>query len=224
MKKVYQIVQKALIVMLLAMVPFASFAQDKAKDQKVRNTAPSYKYWSIGVFGGVMQFNGDLSKNLWINLGENSIGYNYGLVLTKQFSRVIGVRGRIAHGMLQSKVENKFVWDYKNGKPGYVSQSFKAYPWETDVQLTVNWLNWILGYKPERVFSSYVILGVGLDQTIGHKTDLLMNQDVAWIGSKSHDNMGNTSGLLKHNLEFKVGAGLGFAININKHFSIPFII
>ena len=221
MKKVYQIVQKALIVMLLAMVPFASFAQDKAKDQKVRNTAPSYKYWSVGVFGGVMQFNGDLSKNLWINLGENSIGYNYGLVLTKQFSRVIGVRGRIAHGMLQSKVENKFVWDYKNGKPGYVSQSFKAYPWETDVQLTVNWLNWILGYKPERVFSSYVILGVGLDQTIGHKTDLLMDKDIAWIGSKSHDNMGNTSGLLKHNLEFKVGAGLGFDININKHFSIP---
>ncbi len=221
MKNFYQILQKALIVVLMAIIPLASFAQDKTKDQKIRNTAPSYKYWSIGVFGGIMQFNGDLSKNHWINLGENSIGYNYGLVLTKQFSRVIGVRGRLAHGMLQSKVENKFVYDFKNGKPGYVSQSFKSYPLEADIQLTVNWWNWAFGYKPERVFSSYAIFGFGADQTIGHKTDLLLAKDVAWIGNKNQTNMGNTSGINNRNLEMKVGAGLGFDININKHWAIP---
>jgi len=221
MKNFYQILQKAVIALLLAIIPLASFAQDKTKDQKIRNTAPSYKYWSIGVFGGLMQFNGDLSKNLWINVGENSIGYNYGLVVTKQFTRVIGVRGRLAHGMLQSKVENKFVYDYNNGKPGYVSQSFKAYPLEADIQLTVNWWNWAFGYKPERVFSSYAIFGFGADQTIGHKTDLLLAKDVAWIGNKNQTNMGNTSGIDKQNLEMKVGAGLGFDININKHWAIP---
>ncbi|MCK9220059.1 MAG: hypothetical protein M0P47_08435 [Bacteroidales bacterium] len=223
MKNIYRILQKVMIVMLVALIPLVSFAQDKAKEQKVRNTAPSHSYWSVGAFGGIMQFNGDLSKNLWVNLYSNSLGYNYGLVVTKQFTRVIGVRARIAHGMLQSRVENKFVYDYNgNGQPAYISQSFKSYPWETDLQFTVNWLNWALGYKPDRFFSSYVILGVGLDQTIGHKTDLLLAKDVAWIGQKDNvGNMGNTSGLAGHNLEFKVGAGLGFDFNINKHWSIP---
>ena len=220
MKKFYRILQRALIVALVAVIPVVSFAQDKGKEQKVRNSAPSYSYWSIGVFGGIMQFNGDLSKNLWVNLGKESIGYNYGLVATKQFSRVIGVRARIAHGQLRSRVDGKYAYPVGTN-PQFITQKFRAYPWETDLQVTINWLNWILGYKPERVFSSYIIAGVGLDQTIGHKTDILLNQDVAWIGHKDQVSMGNTSGLFKHNLEFKVGAGLGFDFNINKHFSIP---
>jgi len=224
MKKLYRILQKTLIVALVAIIPLASFAQDKSKEQKVRNTAPSYSYWSVGVFGGLMQFNGDLSKNLWVNLYSNSLGYNYGLVVTKQFTRVIGVRARIAHGMLQSRVENKFVYDIDGTATGdnrYISEKFVAYPWETDLQFTVNWLNWALGYKPERFFSSYLILGVGLDQTIGHKTNLNLNIDDAWLGHDDQISTGNTSGIAKQNLEFKVGAGLGFDLNINKHWSIP---
>jgi tetratricopeptide (TPR) repeat protein/outer membrane protein OmpA-like peptidoglycan-associated protein len=224
MKKLYRILQKTLIVALVAIIPLASFAQDKSKEQKVRNTAPSYSYWSVGVFGGLMQFNGDLSKNLWVNLSSNSLGYNYGLVVTKQFTRVIGVRARIAHGMLQSRVENKFVYDVDGTATGdnrYISEKFVAYPWETDLQFTVNWLNWALGYKPERFFSSYLILGVGLDQTIGHKTNLNLNTDDAWLGHDDQISTGNTSGIANQNLEFKVGAGLGFDLNINKHWSIP---
>jgi hypothetical protein len=222
MKKISRILQKAIIVALVAIIPLASLAQEKSKEQKVRNTAPSHSYWSVGVFGGIMQFNGDLSKNLWVNLYSNSLGYNYGLVVTKQFTRVIGVRARIAHGKLQSRVENKFVYDFKgNGTPAYISEKFQAYPWETDLQLTVNWSNWALGYKPERVFSSYLIFGFGLDQTIGHRTNLLLNADDAWLGNKDQASTGNTSGIAGLNAEFKVGAGLGFDFNINKHWSIP---
>ena len=226
MKKFYRSLSKVLIVLLVAHIPVLAFSQDEqTKEKKYRDTAPSYSYWSVQAFGGIMQFNGDLSRNLWINLGEGAMGYNYGLVLTKQFTRVIGVRGRIAHGKLQSKVEGKFIYDFDQGapadpKPHYLHKSFVAYPWETDIQVTVNWLNWILGSKPERVFSSYAIFGVGADQTIGHRTDLLLATDDAWLGKKDANNMGNTSGLFKNNLEFKVGAGLGFDINIHKHWSI----
>jgi len=225
MKKFYRNLSKVLIVLLVALIPALAFSQGENTDaKKVRNTAPSYSYWSVQAFGGIMQFNGDLSKNLWINLGDNAMGYNYGLVFTKQFTRVIGVRARIAHGKLQSKIEGKYVWDFDNGTPTYIHKKFVAYPWETDLQVTVNWLNWILGYKPERVFSSYAIFGVGADQTIGHRTDLLLNQDDAWIGHKEDyaqkNLMGNTSGLFKHNLEFKVGAGIGFDINIHRNWSI----
>ncbi len=221
MKKFYHILSRVMVVLLIAIIPFASMAQDKPKEAKVRaNAAPSYSYWSIGVFGGLSQFNGDLSKNLWVNLGKDLLGYNYGIVATKQFTRVVGVRIRVAHGMIQSRVDGKYAYPVGTN-PVYVHEKFKVYPWETDLQVTINWLNWILGYKPERVFSSYLIAGIGADQRIGHKTDLLTNVDNAWIGNKNQTNMGNTSGLFKQNLEFKVGAGIGFDFNINKHFSIP---
>ncbi|MEI7492824.1 MAG: hypothetical protein WCK92_15590 [Bacteroidota bacterium] len=227
MKKFSRLLSKAVIFLLAVLISAASFAQEKKQDkpeQKSRpNAASSYSYWSVGLFGGIMQFNGDLSKNLWINLGTNSIGYNYGLVVTKQFTRVIGVRARIAHGKLQSQVDSKNVWDYSGTDPhAFISKKFIAYPWETDLQLTVNWLNWILGYKPERVFSSYLIFGIGADQTVGHRTDLLKNTDDAWIGRKdASNNMGNTSGIAGTNLQMKVGAGIGFDFNIDQHWSIP---
>ncbi len=215
---------KVLVVLLVALIPVLAFSQDEQKEEKkYRNTAPSYSYWSVQGYGGIMQFNGDLSRNLWFNLGENATGYTYGLIVTKQFTRVIGVRALLGHGKLQSDVDNKFVYDMDTEQPHYINQSFVSYPWETDLQLTVNWLNWILGSKPERIFSSYAIFGVGANQTIGHKTDNNLNKDVAWIGRDAADvpnNMGNNSGLFKHNLEFKVGAGLGFDINIHKHWSI----
>lgn len=232
MKKFSRNLSKVVIVLLVALLPSLAFSQDQTTEaKKTRNTAPSYGYWSIQAFGGIMQFNGDLSKNLWVNMGENAMGYNYGLVFTKQFTRVLGVRGRIAHGKLQSQIKGKFVYDYDQGqptdpKPHYLHKYFVAYPWETDLQVTVNWLNWILGYKPERIFSSYAIIGFGADQTIGHREDLLLAKNDAWLGRKdmkddgNQDVEGNTSGLFGHNLEFKAGAGIGFDINIHKNWSL----
>jgi tetratricopeptide (TPR) repeat protein/outer membrane protein OmpA-like peptidoglycan-associated protein len=229
MKKFSRFLTRAVVFLLAVLISAASFAQEKKQDKPEQksnpNAANSYSYWSIGLFGGAMQFNGDLSKNLLFNFGnKNSLGYNYGLVATKQFTRVIGVRARIAHGMLQSEADNKYVWQYSGGSgtPKLISEKFKAYVWETDLQLTVNWLNWALGYKPERLFSSYLIFGVGADQTIGHRTNVNTGADDAHIGRKSiADNMGNTSGIAGENLEFKAGAGLGFDFNINQHWSIP---
>ncbi len=226
MKTFSRLLPKAFIFLLAVLISAGTYAQEKKQDQPEKksnvNAASSYQYWSIGLFGGAMQFNGDLSKNLLWNFGnKNSMGYNYGVVATKQFTRVLGVRVRLAHGMLQGQVENKLVWDYNNGTPQTISKKFQAYPWESDLQVTINWTNWILGYKPERLFSSYMIFGGGVDQTIGHRTDLITGQDDAWIGNKNQTNMGNTKGIAKTNLEMKFGAGLGFDFNIDQHWSIP---
>lgn len=224
---------KVLIALLVAMMPFVAFSQDTGKKDttaaKGRNLAPSYKYWSVQAFGGLMQFNGDLSKNLMWNFGKvNSTnynyggsGYNYGIAVSKQFTRVMGLRLRFAHGQVQSEVDHKFV------DSTYVSRWFRAFPWETDLQLTVNWLNWILGYKPERVFTSYLIGGVGLDQTIGHMDNTQTGQVIGWIGQSPDGSagatpgvVGNSSGIAGHDLTFKTSLGLGFEINIEKHWSI----
>ena len=224
MKKFYQSLSGMMVAVFAIMMPFLSMAQQgTVETSTVRNVAPCFNYWSVGTFGGVMQFNGDLSRNHLVNLYPNSIGYTFGFVATKQFTRVIGVRARIAYGMVESSVANKFTWDYNggNGTPAYISQSFKSHIFETDLQLTVNWLNWALGYKPGRFFSSYLIAGFGMDQSAGTKRDDKGN-DIAYLGKKGNAlNLGNTSGIGGSDLRVKIDAGIGFDLNINKHFSIP---
>ncbi len=224
MKKFYQCLPKAMVVMLIAIIPYASIAQEGVKDNMVStNAAPCYNYWSVGGFAGLTQFNGDLSKNLWVNLYSNDIGYTVGLNVTKQFSRVIGVRARFAYGHLHSSIEDKWAWEYLggNGVAQKISQSFRTSLFESDLQLTVNWLNWILGYKPERIFSSYLIAGVGVDHSSGFKEDI-NGTKIAYLGKGSDAlNVGNTSGLGGDNLAFKAAAGLGFDFNLSRHFSVP---
>ncbi len=225
MKKICQRISKLTIVVLVAFISFASMAQEGTKATNPRpNAAPCYNYWSVGAFGGLMQFNGDLSRDHWINLYPHGVGYDFGVVATKQFSRVLGVRASIAYGMVQGRVENKFTWDYQdgNGTPAYISQSFKSYVLQSDFAVTINWSNWILGYKPDRLFSSYLIAGIGMDQSKGTKRDLSTGDDLSYLGEKGNPiNVGNTDGMGRMNLQFKVLAGIGFDFNINKHFSIP---
>ncbi len=224
MKNFFQHFSKAMILILVASLPFASMAQEKTKQITVRtNTAPCYSYWSVGVFGGLMQFNGDLSRNRLVNLYPNGIGYNIGGVVTKQFSRIIGVRVRIAYGNIHSSVQDKWAWEYNDGKgvPQKITHSFRSSLFESDLQLTINWSNWILGYKPERIFSSYLIGGIGMDHSSGTLQDM-NGKDIAYLGKEGDNlNVGNTSGIGGDNLQFKVVAGLGFDFNLSKHFSVP---
>ena len=224
MKNFYQYLSRILIVVLVIMIPFGSIGQEGSKETKIRtNVASCYNYWSVGLFGGLTQFNGDLSRNITINLYSNSIGYNAGFTVTKQFGRVIGVRARIAYGKYYSNVKDKWVWDYKdgNGVPAKITNSFKSTVVESEFQITVNWLNWIVGYKPERIFSSYLIAGIGIDQSSGARRDS-NDKEIAYLGNKGNVlNVGNTKGISGDEVALKVSAGLGFDFNLNKHFSVP---
>ena len=225
MKKFYQRLSMVTVAVMMAMIPFVSHAQQGIGEANPgRTVAPCYNYWSVGAFGGITQFNGDLSRNHIVNLYPEGIGYDFGVVATKQFTRVIGVRARIAYGEIRSSVSDKFTWDYNggNGTPAYISQKFHTGIFSTDLQLTVNWLNWALGYNPGRLFSSYLIAGFGLDQSMGTKHDNITDRDIAYLGKKNNAmNLGNTSGIGGSDLRAKIDAGIGFDFNISKHFSIP---
>ncbi len=223
MKKFYQIFMWLVIVVMAATVSMSSVAQAQttAKAPKA-NAAPTHSYWGITLFGSANLFNGDLSKNLWIN---DKWTFGGGLMVTKQFTRVIGLRLKIGYTPLKSEVKGKFVPE-GNITPGvtsgdYISQSFSAKVWETDLHLTVNWLNWILGYKPERLFSSYLIFGVGFDHSKGSKINTENDSTIAWLGDKDHTGgPANNSGIGKWNINFKAVTGIGFDFNINQHWSI----
>jgi Flp pilus assembly protein TadD/outer membrane protein OmpA-like peptidoglycan-associated protein len=231
MKKMYQLLSRVLVVLLVAVIPMAALAQEKKAEKAPRkNAAPTHSYWSVTLLGSANQFNGDLSKNLWFN---DKWTFGGGFMVTKQFTRVIGLRLKAGFTPLKSEIpldNTKYVpggYDpgYGVSEPGYIAQKFEAVVWESDLHLTVNWLNWILGWKPERVFSSYLIFGAGMDHTKGVKTNLFDGQDIAWIGYDSHKGsenkgVGNNSGLTGWNLEFKAVTGIGFDFNINKHWAI----
>lgn len=240
MKKLYQFFTKALIVWLMTIIPLLMTAQtpkteqpktkekDKTEKKSTCEKAPSYQYWSVTGFIGANQFNGDLSKNLWLN---DKWMFGAGAMVTKQFTRVIGTRFKFGWAPLTSTVTNKFVPDAYTGTgnqaPGFIHQKFTSYVLETDLHVTINWVNWFWGNKPERFFSSYLIAGLGMDHTQGSKTDLNTNQIIGYLGYPTHTSKqdplkyGNNSGLfMPWNLEFKLVAGLGFDFNISKHWSI----
>ncbi|MFZ4520800.1 MAG: tetratricopeptide repeat protein [Bacteroidales bacterium] len=235
MKKLYQTLSTALIVFLMMIVPVVTMAQTKEspkKDAKTETTktskcekAPSHSYWAFTAYGAMDQFNGDLSKNILFN---DKWMFGAGGSLTKQFSRVIGVRLRGGWVPLSASVTDKLVYQ-KGTTPTVVSQNFKSWVIETSVEGTINWVNWIMGYKPERFFSSYLIVGVGADHTQGAKFNNGSDTPIGYLGYPSHLSAdaatgslgyGNNSGLGKWNLEFKADAGIGFDFNLSKHWSI----
>ena len=230
MKNFYQSLSKALIIMLVMVIPMVTLAQGQTKEAPKKDAAktetpksskcekaPSHSYWSFTAYGSLNQFNGDLAKNVALN-EKWSLGL--GGMFTKQFSRVLGARVRIGWVPLQSSAKDQYIGD------AMVTASFKSWVVEGAAEGTLNWVNWIMGYKPERFFTSYIILGVGLDHTQGVK----MNDQgviINYIGYPSHLTadagslgVGNNSGLGKWNMEFTAHYGLGFDFNISKHWSI----
>jgi tetratricopeptide (TPR) repeat protein len=242
MKKLYEHLSKAIIVMLVAIIPLGSFAQTtptkedvkkkdsiaKKEQKKVRDLAPSNTYWSVTGYASLNQFNGDLSKSLFLNDRWN---FGAGGMVTRQFGRVIGARINIGWVPLSGEVNGKYVPEgglidpVSHQKGDFINQGFKSYVIESNLEVTINWINWILGSKPERFFSSYIIAGIGMDHTQGTKKNNFNDTILGYLGYPGHKGSanlgyGNNSGIGQWNLEFKALAGLGFDFNINKHWSI----
>ncbi|MDP4282197.1 MAG: hypothetical protein Q8867_08625 [Bacteroidota bacterium] len=242
MKRFYQTMSRILIVLLVALIPLMSVAQQQQQKKKdepkketkkeaapKKNPAPTNCYWAITLFPSLNQFNGDLSKNLWIN-DKWTLGG--GVMATHQFGRTIGLRLKVAYTPLTGEVDKKFVYDYgdlgvlSNPFGHYISKKFNVSVWETDLQMTVNWVNWILGSKPDRFFSSYIILGGGLDHAKGTRINTLDHNTDAYLGNKDHtvsDDIlarGNNDGIGKWDLNVKAITGIGFDFNLNKNWSI----
>jgi tetratricopeptide (TPR) repeat protein len=243
MKKLYEHLSRSIIITLVAIIPLITFAQTtptkadvKKKDsiaanqqaKRVRNLAPTNTYWSVTAYGAENQFNGDLSKNLFFN---DKWMLGAGFDVTRQFGRVIGARFNFDWSPVSSSVKGKYVPEggiidpVTKIKGDYINQRFTSYVIGTNLEVTVNFINWIMGSKPERFFSSYLIGGIGLDHAQGRKLDNNTGQIINYLGYPTHkgvdsQGVGNNNGFGNWDLAFKALAGIGFDFNINKHWSI----
>ena len=196
---------------------------DTTKSKKCEK-ASSHNYWAITAYGSLNQFNGDLSKHFFLN---DIWKFGAGGKFSKQFTRVVGVGFRIGWVPLAASVTDKYLPDAREANAvngGKLTQSFKSWVIESDLHATINWVNWIMGYKPERFFTSYLIFGVGLDHTQGAKFDE-KGGTIGYVGYPSHVGYdqfgyGNNNGFGKWNLEFTASSGIGFDFNLSKHWSI----
>lgn len=224
MKKLLTILSTLVIIFSVMMLPTVTMAQAKKEEPKTETTkkkcekALSHSYWAFTGYAGFNQFNGDLSKNIAFN---DNWKFGAGGMFTKQFSRVLGARVRIGWVPLAAGVQDKFIGS------SVQSLSFRSWVVESNLELSVNWVNWIMGYKPERFFSSYLFAGVGMDHTQGVRYAADGITIDRYIGYPSHitadagsNGVGNNSGLGKWNLEFKAVYGIGFDFNLSKHWSI----
>ncbi len=223
MKKLLTILSTLVILLSVMTLPMASVAQATKETPKAETTkkkcekAPSNSYWSFTGYASMNQFNGDLSTNIAFN---DNWKFGAGGIFTKQFGRVIGARFRGGWAPLGSSINNKYVGT------SYQTTSFEAWVIEASLEGTLNWVNWIMGSKPERFFSSYFIVGIGFDHTQGVRYDAKGNI-AGYLGYPSHLTkdagslgVGNNSGLGKWNMEFTATYGIGFDFNISKHWSI----
>lgn len=229
MKNLPQLLSKIIIILLMIIIPTAIYAQTKEESKEPAKTskcekAPSHSYWSVTGYGSLNQFNGDLSKNLLFN---DKWMFGAGGKISKQFSRVIGVGFRGAWVPLSGEVKDKYLPLAFGSSPANdyrLSQSFRSWVIETDLHATINFVNWIAGYNPERFFSSFLILGVGFDHTQGAKYDA-DGTKIGFLGYPSRKGLenggyGNNSGLGEWNMELNAKAGIGFDFNLSKRWSI----
>ena len=221
MKNLIQTLSKAVIMLLVMLVPLVTMAQAKEETKKEAGKtetaktskcekAPSHSYWAVTAYGALDQFNGDLSKNIFLN---DKWMFGAGGSVTKQFSRVIGLRFRGGWVPLSADAEDKWVYE-QNTDPKRVSENFTSWVIEAGFEGTVNWVNWIMGYKPERFFSSYLIFGVGADHTQGAKysndNELSQIFDHLLDGSQVEIFLvqkGHSPGFQAQAVEFPVGIG-----------------
>ena len=150
--------QKACLIFLFALLPFLFYGQtEKIENTEVNKTETKFEpHWLINGNIGAMQYYGDAAeKNDPFSQIAHGTHWGYGAIFGRQFSPVLGARGQFLAGSLKSKKDKN-----KDGSP--VNMSFKSKVSGFNVHGTVNFSNWFFTYNPDRLFSIYGFLGIGL--------------------------------------------------------------
>jgi len=138
-----------------------------------------------------MQFYGDVSESDDpFGLISHGTALGGGLLLGRQFSPVLGVRGQFLTGKIKGK---KY--------PPY--NKFESTVFEFNAHGTVNFSNWFFKYKPDRLFSIYGFLGIGLATFNG----------AYWENGIKHPIHGSGPGESKIEGVIPIGTGLEIRLN-----------
>ena len=200
--------QKSCLILLFALLPFLFYGQtEKTENTEVNKSEVKFEpHWLINANIGAMQYYGDVAeKSDPFSQMAHGTAWGYGIILGRQFSPVLGLRGQFLAGKIKSKKDK-----YKGGAPANLS--FESTVIEFNVHGTVNFSNWFFKYKPDRLFSIYGFLGIGLTNFEGET-----KQNGKIIHSFGH---GAGKGLGGRQIEGVIPIGTGLEIRLNDKFTV----
>lgn len=162
--------------------------------------------WYINGNVGVSQFYGDMSNENPFQKLEFDTRVGTGLILGKNITPYLGVRGEIHYARLQST--RRFMSGYPNGAY-FVSKNLV----EFNLAATVNFVNLVFGYNSRRVFTAYGLVGAGLAnwqaELFDHKTN-----------KKIQDNGFTGNGIMDMTTEFVLPFGAGVNFKVSDRFDV----
>lgn len=198
----------SVFLILLLASPILSSAQTKKSDTPFKSNNFE-KYWSVNANIGANLFYGDLNVYRWYPVIENNNMWKlgYGLTLNRQFSPIFGLRAQLLNGKLSGTKRQ-----YDDGSP--CNEYFDANLFELNFNATINFSNLLFKYNPERKFSVYGFLGIGIANWETEKKDLITD---ALIARNGYDKAGGT---FKRTNETVVPAGLGINYRLTDNWDI----
>ena len=191
---------KALIICLILFSPFFSFSQDT-----VSKPGRFFNDWSVNLNAGTTLFFGDINEYL-ISRYQSEWQLAYGIMLSKQITSVLGIRGQLLNGKI-SGAKMKF----KNGSPANLQ--FNADFFEYNLNATINFNHLFLPQNQHNLFSVYGFIGMGMSNWTTELRNIRTNTIVAGNGQKG-------KGLKKLTNEGMIPAGLGIDIHFNRKWNL----
>ncbi len=189
-----KIVTMMMTVMAMAFMPFTSFGQEKVN---ARTDFKDYIY--ISGDAGLMFLNGQID-----NIKP---AFDCRLGLGYQMTNVLGFKLNVGAGMMKGEFEN----DWKSNGDFY----------SADVNLTLNMMDVILGYKPGRRFNVTPHIGVG---TLQFRSALKDENDefIVSYGEKGNDKPynGTGGGFLGRRTAIIVPMGASISYQLSTHWGI----
>lgn len=165
-----------------------------------------FNNWSANVNVGINQFYGDISNKSPIDKIKDESRLAYGIMLTKDLSPYISIRGQLLNGKLYSTKD-----EYNNGEPANLY--FDADVFEYNISCVLNFSNMLWKDNLNKKFSFYGLLGMGLSNW---KTKLVNSETGNLVSS--HGYSGN--GPNKRTTEIVGPIGLGINYNISDNFAL----
>jgi len=201
----FNFVQKGFLLgCLLLIMNSVGFAQNKVSEKKLS------KYWSINLNSGPTVYWGYLSnKESVTSAFKHGISMGYGVVLTKQFSPVFGIRGELLMGTLNGRKDF-----YGDGLPANLN--FSSDLAEGNISAKINFTDLFGSFKPKRFINVYGLAGIGLSNFNGRVINSV-NGDALFV-------MGNGSGkgIFGWEIDGMVTAGVGLSLRLNKNLDFTF--
>lgn len=189
------------LIMLFAFMPFQFYGQAEQAKAKVEKKSTSFdRHWFLLGDAGLSMHHGDLAKYGFAP-DPNYFKLNGNLGLGYQFNSIFGAYGKIGGGQLGGEKE------WRNAK--LAENSFL----EGNLNLSINVINWLMGYNPDRMFTFEPHLGIGQAHWKAKAVNLTTGAPISEIGYVENGPEQGWMGTRASALTFPIGANFNFNVN-----------